>query len=99
MKHLYILLFFCLNLFSFDESSGHFIEALPKKNIGKNLYLIHCARCHHKDRIGLDGPPLYSKTLRKYKNISTLANKIKDGFPQTLMPKFDNLTDIERIYI
>ena len=99
MKYIVTFLLFYIYLFSFDESSGHFIEALPKKNIGKNLYLTHCARCHHKDRIGLDGPPLYSKTLRKYKTISTLAKKIKDGFPQTLMPKYDNLSMIERIQI
>ena len=99
MKKLSILLLFCIHLFSFDESSGHFIEALPKKNIGKKLYLTHCARCHHKDRIGLDGPPLYSKSLRKYKTISELAKKIKDGFPQTLMPRFDNLSMMDRIFI
>ncbi len=99
MRKLSILLLFCIHLFSFDESSGHFIEALPKKNIGKKLYLTHCARCHHKDRIGLDGPPLYSKSLRKYKTISELAKKIKDGFPQTLMPRFDNLSMMDRIFI
>ena len=99
MKHLLILFFLFVNLFSFDESSAHFIEALPKKNIGKDLYQTYCSSCHHKDRIGLEGPPLYSKTLRKYKTISQLAEKIKDGFPQTLMPKFDNLSEIERIEI
>ena len=99
MKKIFILMIFCTAIFSFDESSGHFIEALPKKNIGKKLYLTYCARCHHKDRIGLEGPPLYSKTLRKYKTISELAKKIKDGFPQTLMPRFDNLSMMDRIFI
>ncbi len=96
---LLVLMLFSLNLFCFDESSGHFVEALPKQNRGAKLYQTYCASCHHKDRIGLEGPPLYSKTLRKYRTISKLSNKIKDGFPQTLMPKFDNLSEIQRIDI
>ncbi len=96
---LLVLILFTLPLFSFDESSGHFIEALPKQNRGEKLYQTYCASCHHKDRIGLEGPPLYSKTLKKYKTVSKLAEKIKDGFPQTLMPKFDNLSQLQRIDI
>ena len=86
-------------LFAFDESSGHFIEALPKKNRGVSLYIKNCAVCHHKDRIGNEGPPLFSKTLRKYHTLSILAKKIKNGFPQTLMPKFDYLSEVELIDI
>jgi hypothetical protein len=39
----------------------------------------------------LEGPPLYASTLRRYKSIDALVDDIKDGFPQTLMPKFDML--------
>jgi len=99
MKVVISIIFLITALFSFDESSGHFIEALPKKDRGKELYLKYCASCHHKDRIGLEGPPLFNKTLRKYKDISALAKKIKNGFPQTLMPKFEFLSDIELIDI
>jgi len=99
MKFLLFIFLSATVLFSFDESSGHFIEALPKKNIGKKLYNTYCASCHHPKRIGLEGPPLFSKTLRKYKTVSILAKKIKDGFPQTLMPKFDNLSQIQRVQI
>jgi cytochrome c553 len=99
MRFVLLLFFTSVYLFSFDESSGHFIEALPKKNIGKKLYLEQCAGCHHKDRIGLEGPPLFSKTLRKYKDLSALAKKIKNGFPQTLMPKFEHLSDVELLKI
>jgi mono/diheme cytochrome c family protein len=99
MKALTFVFLLITLLFSFDESSGHFIEALPKKNIGKKLYLEQCAGCHHKDRIGLEGPPLFSKTLRKYKTLSILAKKIKNGFPQTLMPKFEHLSDVELLKI
>ncbi len=99
MRKVFLFLFFSTFLFCFDESSTHFIEALPKQNLGKKLYLQHCASCHHKDRIGLEGPPLYKKVLKKFKTISNLAQKIKDGFPQTLMPKFENLSESDRIAI
>ncbi len=99
MKQLFLLIYLSVYLFSFDEFSGHVLEALIPKNYGKELYLKHCARCHHIDRIGLDGPPLFDKTLRRYKTISVLYKKIKNGFPQTLMPKFENLTDVELIQI
>jgi mono/diheme cytochrome c family protein len=65
------------------------------QDLGEKLYLQNCAVCHHKDRIGLEGPPLYKERLRSYRDIKLLARKIKDGFPQTLMPKFDHLTDSE----
>jgi mono/diheme cytochrome c family protein len=99
MRYIILLLFLFSTLFSFDESSGHFIEALPKKNRGEKLYLEQCASCHHKDRIGLDGPPLFDKTLKKYRTLSKLSSKIKDGFPQTLMPTFTHLSDVELIDI
>jgi mono/diheme cytochrome c family protein/6-phosphogluconolactonase (cycloisomerase 2 family) len=72
---------------------------VKKADFGKKLYLTYCASCHHKDRIGLEGPPLFDKNLRKYRTISKLYKKIKNGFPQTLMPKFENLSDIELIFI
>lgn len=99
MKYLFYLIFISLSLFGFDESSGHFIEALPKKNVGKILYMQQCASCHHKDRIGLEGPPLFDKTLRKYRTLSDLAKKIRDGFPQTLMPKFTHLNEVQLLKI
>jgi mono/diheme cytochrome c family protein len=66
---------------------------------GKALYLEHCARCHHADRIGISGPPLLPQFLRKYRSIPKLAAKIKDGFPQTLMPTFENLSESNRTAI
>jgi len=99
MKFFTAIFLLTATLFSFDESSGHFIEALPKKDRGAILYQQQCSSCHHKDRIGLEGPPLYNKTLRKYKDFSKLAKKIKNGFPQTLMPKFEHLSDVELLDI
>ncbi len=96
---LFVTAFCFQTLFALDGAAGHMVEALPKKDVGKDLYMKQCASCHHKDRIGLEGPPLFSKTLRKYKNLSILAKKIKNGFPQTLMPRFEHLSDVELIKI
>jgi len=70
-----------------------------KRDIGKEIYLSQCASCHHKDRIGLDGPPLFDKALRRYRTLTKLAKKIKNGFPQTLMPKFEHLSMVELIKV
>ena len=59
----------------------------------------NCATCHHKDRIGLEGPPLFKASLKKYRDLKKLASKIKNGFPQTLMPKFEHLSDSELLAI
>ena len=77
-------------------------SALTKDTVlanGKSLYEGHCASCHHVDRIGgVTGPPLIPSLLRKYK-VAKLAPMIKDGFPQTLMPKFDFLADVDLLSI
>jgi len=62
------------------------------------LYILHCARCHHLDRIGVSAPPLLPKFLRKYK-VKDLIPLIREGFEQTLMPKFTNLSVTELIAI
>ena len=94
----FILSVICIGvLFSFNKLLAK--EILLKKDRGEVLYQQYCAYCHHKDRIGLEGPPLFSKTLKKYRDLDTLAKKIKNGFPQTLMPKFDFLKNNELIEI
>lgn len=90
-------LFLC-NAFAIDAAAGHMVEALPKKEVGKNLYNQYCAQCHHTQRIGLDGPPLLPKLLRKFQE-KDLAQKIKNGFPQTLMPTFDFLNPYELLQL
>lgn len=85
-------IFFLSNAFAqIDGATAHMTEALPKKEIGKELYNQYCATCHHEKRVGIDGPPLLPQNLKKYDE-KTLAQKIKDGFPQTLMPKYDFLS-------
>ncbi len=92
-----ITLFLC-NAHAIDAASGHMVEALPKKEVGKELYNQYCSTCHHTKRVGIDGPPLLPKLLKKYDE-KTLAAKIKDGFPQTLMPKYDFLNPYELLQI
>jgi len=91
---LIFIIFFLSNSFAamqIDGATAHMVEALPKKEIGKELYKQYCATCHHEKRVGIDGPPLLPANLKKYDE-KTLAAKIKDGFPQTLMPKYDFLS-------
>lgn len=98
-KVFFLLTIFLSNVFASDNAAlVHTLEALPKKEVGKELYNKYCATCHHKKRIGLDGPPLLPKFLRKFTE-KELSSKIKDGFPQTLMPKYDFLNPYELLSI
>jgi mono/diheme cytochrome c family protein len=98
-KIIFLILVLVFELLGLDNALAvHQLEATQKKDIGKELYLTHCARCHHSDRIGISGPPLLPSTLRKYK-IKDLISKIRDGFDQTLMPKFTNLSTGELLAI
>ena len=105
MKRIGILLgmvMLSMGLFALDGSEGHAVEALNNQDMlskGKALYEQQCASCHHKDRIGLEGPPLFKATLRHYRDLHKLAQKIKNGFPQTLMPKFEHLNEIQLLSI
>ncbi len=94
LLHTLLLTIFLCNANAVDGAAGHMVEALPKKEVGKELYNKYCASCHHTKRIGLDGPPLLPKFLRKYDE-KTLSAKIKNGFPQTLMPKYEFLNPYE----
>jgi mono/diheme cytochrome c family protein len=103
MKPLWIRIAAMILVMSALASARHHAKAAPVDPAvlaaGKALYLTHCARCHHADRIGISGPPLLPQFLRKYRSIPKLAAKIKDGFPQTLMPTFENLSDANRTAI
>lgn len=93
-----VLTLFLSNANAIDSAAGHMVEALPKKEVGKELYNQYCSSCHHTKRVGKDGPPLLPDNLKKY-TINDLASKIKDGFPQTLMPKYDFLNPYELVKI
>ena len=75
--------------YAIDGAAGHLAEA-AKPTDGKALYETHCASCHHKERIGIAGPPLIPAFLKR-KKIKDLIPLIRNGFPQTLMPKYEFL--------
>ena len=85
-------IFFLSNIFAqIDGATAHMVEALPKKEIGKELYNKYCISCHHENRLGVNGVSILPSNLEKYIE-KDLVQKIKNGFPQTLMPKYDFLS-------
>ncbi len=61
---------------------------------GKDLYMKHCASCHHENRIGRIAPPLIPQLLSK-KSDEGLRRIIRKGIPATTMPAFPNFGDGE----
>ncbi len=86
MKAFYLLLL-GLILFALPQR----IEA-KKVDRGYDLYFKYCSSCHGKNREGVSAPPLLP-TFLKRKSDKRLAAIIKHSLPQTLMPKFDFLSD------
>lgn len=50
IKSFLVTLFLC-NAYAVDSAAGHMVEALPKKEVGKELYNQYCADCHHKKEL------------------------------------------------
>ncbi len=98
LSTLFFTLFFSQPANALDSAAGHMVEAQPKKDIGKEVYEEYCMDCHHKDRIGIVGPPLIPAFLRKYQ-LKELVPKIRNGFPQTLMPSYEFLTTWELLEV
>jgi len=80
-----------------DGAAGHMAEVAVPTN-GKALYEQYCATCHHKERIGIAGPPLIPAFLKR-KQIKHLVSLIRNGFPQTLMPNYEFLKMHELVAI
>ncbi len=90
----YFIFIITLLSLSFASSfASHKIESMPKSD-GELGYQKHCAECHHKNKIGFVGPPLLAENLRKYSD-EKLLTMIKNGFPNTLMPKYEHLSHEE----
>lgn len=62
----------------------------------EDLYLKHCASCHHPERHGLSGPPLIPEYLGS-KNETELALIIRNGLEATNMPAFNGVLSEEEI--
>ncbi len=75
-----------------------FVFFLSGKAGGENpaeLYLKHCASCHHEQRYGLTAPPLIPEALGRQSD-ERLEEAITEGLAATNMPPFrDLLTDEE----
>jgi DNA-binding beta-propeller fold protein YncE len=61
---------------------------------GKDVYIKHCASCHHEKRIGKVAPPLIPEWLKGFSD-KELISIIKRGLPASNMPAFPNLRDGE----
>ncbi len=90
MKKAIFLLFFSL-LFA-NEFLIHDLEAKGIVDQGRDNYYKYCARCHGMQREGISAPPLLPPFIKKLSD-ERLAHIIKHSLPQTLMPKFDYLSD------
>jgi len=55
--------------------------------LGKNLYMMHCSRCHGSDRAGYIGRDLIPPFLSLRPDLF-LKSTIKDGIPDSLMQPF-----------
>lgn len=54
---------------------------------GKEVYLEHCASCHHPKRYGLTGPPMLPEYFGRKKH-REIADIVRDGLPATNMPGY-----------
>ncbi|MBI5048426.1 MAG: c-type cytochrome [Deltaproteobacteria bacterium] len=86
-----------------DDGKGFSLLNTPdgiiRGQAGRDMYMKHCASCHHAERYGLKAPALMPETLKTYKN-EELAKIIKDGLPSTQMPPFKEVLsdgDIDKI--
>ena len=90
MKRLFFLLVTIRLLFA--APLIHELEAKSPQQDGYNLYYKYCSMCHGKNREGVSAPPLLPSFLKRMSD-KKLAHIIKHSLPQTLMPKFEFLTD------
>ena len=88
-----VLFFFLITSWLFGQMV-HELEARSLEPTGYDLYFKYCSMCHGKERQGISAPPLLPQFVR-HKSDKELVHIIKYSLPQTLMPKFDFLSDEE----
>ncbi len=79
MPRAFFLSLFFLPLFSFSTT-------------GRDIYMKHCASCHHENRIGRTAPPLIPEFLKRASD-EKLARVIRRGLPASNMPAFPDLDE------
>jgi len=94
MRSIFYIFFLSTFLFAQSRFDSFYVHQLESKTDPKELYVKYCASCHHEKRVGISAPPLLPIFLKKI-NDKRLFDIIKNSLPQTLMPKFDFLSDDE----
>lgn len=94
MRSIFYIFFLSTFLFAQSRFDSFYFHQLESKTDPKELYVKYCASCHHEKRVGISAPPLLPIFLKKI-NDKRLFDIIKNSLPQTLMPKFDFLSDDE----
>ncbi|SMC08599.1 Cytochrome c, mono-and diheme variants [Nitratiruptor tergarcus DSM 16512] len=92
MKRVFFSLFF-IGLLHADVLI-HELEAKSSQKSGYDIYYKYCSMCHGKQREGISAPPLLPSFIKRMSD-ERLRDIIKNSLPQTLMPKFDFLSDGE----
>jgi hypothetical protein len=74
-------------------------KVVVKRDYGGKLYEKNCAACHGSDRRGGSAPELSERTLKEYRPLDTLWQKIERGCPGSGAPDFGRLGAIKLIFI
>lgn len=90
--NLFFAIFFLSNAFAqIDGAAAHMVEALPKKDIGKDIYNLHCISCHNLEKLDDATFFLSRSKLEKYME-KDLVSKLKGESLNPHIPKFDFLS-------
>lgn len=68
------------------------VAAHGEEQAGRQLYLKHCSKCHHSERLGLVAPPLLPVFIKGYSD-EKLYRVITEGLPATQMPSFPDISE------
>ncbi len=89
---------FIVSIVAIFIATAGWSKAAPPKT-GELLYIMHCAECHHHERVGLTAPPLMPSLYSK-RSMEKLGDVITNGLPSTTMPAFKtklSKDEIERV--
>jgi len=82
-----------------DAAAGHMVEALPPRDIGKEVYDQHCLGCHGPDRLGVPQAPLDAAHMRP-REVKAILARLRTpckGNPRT--PSADTLKVYEQVKV
>jgi len=82
-----------------DAAAGHMVEALPPRDIGREVYDQHCLGCHGPDRLGVPQAPLDAAHMRP-REVKAILARLRTpckGNPRT--PYADTLKVYEQVKV